>query len=351
MKLYRETLTPQLLQYDDFDDRGEVRYLPYLMYFHRASYRSPVINTDRLGFRLSRGPGGQTASAAGELPKGPVKLLMGSSTALGIGATNDGATISSRLWSTYAPSAPWLNFGGRSHNSAQELMLFLFHQHLLPEVEEIVILSGLNNLALSLLPEWQRGEDGAFFFSGEYFEAMDELRAKARKPAKAPARGLTGLLADRKPAAPAPRRPAERKRTLPELIDTAAGLTGRHLESLRKLVGPDVKITYALQPMAPWLREEHAPQEKLLFEELNSLSSNGSFEENYGIIASIEAGRTYAEALRVVTEKAGARFFDLNPAVADAIKPADWLFVDRAHYTDEGHEIVTRVMAETLGLS
>jgi len=350
VKLHRETLTPQLLQYDDFDDRGEVRYLPYLMYFHRADYRSSVINTDRLGFRISHGPDGRTASAAGDVPAGPVKLLMGSSTALGIGATSDAATTPSLLWSKYAPSAPWLNFSGRSYNSAQELLLYTLHRHLLPEVEEIVVVSGLNNLALALLPEWQHGEHGAFFFCGEYYESVEELRAKARKEAAPQPKGFS-LRGDRKAAAPARPAPPARKRPLNELIGTAVELTGRHLETLRQLVGPDVRITYALQAMAPWLRTEHAPQEKLLFEELNSLSKNGSFEENYGVIASIEAGRAYADALRPAVEKAGARFFDLNPAVADAITPKDWIFVDRAHYTDLGHDIVTRVMADTLGLS
>src|SRR5438094_968360 len=112
MQLQRHALTPQMLQYDDFDDRAATRYVPYLMYFHRAGYTSEVVNTDRLGFRFTEG-GNRRISARGEVPAGPVRVFAGSSTAFGIGATCDAATIPSRLWTKYAPSHPWLNFGGR----------------------------------------------------------------------------------------------------------------------------------------------------------------------------------------------------------------------------------------------
>ncbi|MFJ7949106.1 hypothetical protein ACIQ6K_36635 [Streptomyces sp. NPDC096354] len=70
---------------------------------------------------------------------GPVRLLAGSSTAFGIGARSDAATLPSRLWSDYAPSAPWLDFAGRSYNSAQEFTLFARYRHLLPRVTDIVV--------------------------------------------------------------------------------------------------------------------------------------------------------------------------------------------------------------------
>lgn len=31
---------------EKFTDSGEVRWLPYLMYFHPSSYASPTVNTD-----------------------------------------------------------------------------------------------------------------------------------------------------------------------------------------------------------------------------------------------------------------------------------------------------------------
>lgn len=334
----RAALTPQMLQYDEFDDRAETRWQPYLVYFHRTDYRSDVINTDQYGFRISHGAGAQ--GSPGRLPgAGPVRLLTGSSTAMGIGATSDATTLASRLWTTHAPSLPWLNIAGRSHNSTQELLLFVLYRHLMPDLDRVVFLTGLNDIALARLPKWQRGDHGGFYNCGEYFEAMDELRAKHRK-------GSSGLLRGRRAAAP--ERPEEPVPPLAERIEWAVELTARHLDTWRQLVGPRTRITYVLQPLATWMRAKHAPQEDLIFAELDERSN---FWELYGDIATMEAGRTYAEALRAACDKLDVEFFDINPVLAEVVGPQDWLYVDRAHFTDHGNDVVGRVLAEHLGLS
>jgi lysophospholipase L1-like esterase len=329
-----------MLQYDDFDDRGETRWLPYLVYFHRAGYRSDVVNTDQYGFRIS-GAGGQ--ASAGRPPRGPVRLFAGSSTAFGIGATSDAATIPSRLWSRYAPGNPWVNFAGRSHNSTQELLLFLLYRHLLPEIEEIVIFSGLNDLALSRLPRSQQGDHGAFFNCGEYYEQMEKLRAKHRttRPGfgrrKPPPAETAEPAAD--PAVP----------DLQERIFSAAESTARHLESWQLLAAPTgARISFVLQPLATWVRDEHAPQEQALFGELDKVSN---FWSLYGDIATKDACRNYSDALRTSCNKLDIPFFDINPVLAGAVGESDWLFVDRAHFTDQGHDIVSGLLADLLGLA
>ncbi|CAL9442321.1 Inducer of phenazine A [Streptomyces atacamensis] len=339
MSSQRELLTPQMLRYDDFDDRAETRYLPYLMYFHRAGYRSETVNTDRLGFRISCGATEQ--GSVEKPPKGPVRLLAGSSTPFGIGATSDAATMASRLWSKYAPSVPWLNFAGRSHNSMQELLLFLMHRHLLPELEEIVVFSGLNDLALSRLPQWQRGEHGAFFNCGEYFEQMEDLRARHRKPKRGFGR--------RSAAAGAEEHEEHVVPPLGERIAYAVELTARHLASLRLLAEPTgARITYVLQPLATWVRESPSPEERAVFGELDEISN---FWELYGDIATMETGRKYAEALRTACEAQGVRFLDISPVIAGSVTERDWLYVDRAHFTDHGTEVVSGLLADSLGLS
>lgn len=336
MKSQRELLTPQMLRYDDFDDRAETRYLPYLMYFHRADYRSATINTDRLGFRISHGATEQGSVA--NPPKGPVRLLAGSSTPFGIGATADAATMASRLWTRYAPSVPWLNFAGRSHNSMQELLLFLMHREQVPEVDEIVVFSGLNDLALSRLPDAQRGDHGGFFNCGEYFDSMDELRASHRRPKRGFGRRPGG--------------PEDTPHVVPPLADRiayAVDLTSRHLAALRLLAGPTgARITYVLQPLATWVRESGPSEERAIFGELDGISN---FWELYGDIATLETGRRYADALQVACKEQDIRFLDLSPVVAESVKDDDWLYVDRAHFTDHGTEIVSGLLAESLGLS
>jgi len=342
MTLHRDELTPQLQEYARFDDRGNARYLPYLMYFHQADYRSEVINTDRAGFRVSHGPDGARASVAGELPAGPVRLIAGSSTVLGIGATSDATTLASQLWTKHAPSAPWLNLGGRCYNSTQEMLLFTLYRHLLPEIDEIVIFSGLNDLTVGRLPEWQQGDHGAFWFCGEYFEKMEELRERSRKAGK-----TLGRRAERRRTISTH---DEVRRDIPQVIASAADLTLRHLDTWRLLAGPDTRISYVLQPMAQWVRDIPAPQERLLFDEIDRISKLGTWEALYGDISTKEVARAFSEELRAGCGKRGIRYFDLNPVVADAVTEKDWIFVDRAHYTDRGYDLVAGIMADTLGL-
>ncbi|MGP3999331.1 SGNH/GDSL hydrolase family protein [Streptomyces sp. 8N706] len=343
---HRAELTPQMIQYSEkFDDRGDIRWMPYLMYFHPAGHRSDVVNTDRLGFRISHGADDH-ASAGGRLPQGPVRLLVGSSTAFGIGATNDAATLPSRLWSRHAPSLPWLNFAGRSHNSTQELLLFLLYRHLLPQVEEIVIFSGFNDLGLARLPASQQGDHGAFFNCGQFFAQMDEDRERQRKE-----KSRFGGLGRRRPEPSAAVSVPEDSvpRSLDEQIAHAVDLTTRHLDSWRPLAeASGARLSYVLQPLATWVREEHAPQEELLFRELDAISN---FGEVYGDIATMESGRRYSDGLRRGCEKLGVPFHDMNPVLADAVGRQDWLFVDRIHFTDPGHDLVAALLADMLGLS
>ncbi len=342
--LHRYTLTPQMRQYDDFDDRGHTRYLPYLMYFNHADYRSDVLNTDRHGFRYTHGPEGRIG-VEDALERGPVRLFVGSSVALGIGSTGDATTIPSYLWSRYAPSVPWINFSGRSYNSVQELLLMLLHRHLLPRIDEIVILSGVNNLLLSRLPNWQQGKHGAFFYCGEYYELMEQLRARHRKAAR--------RLWSRAAPEDAPAAASAPVRDLAPLISHAVTLTERHLAGWSQLVaGTGTRVSYVLTPLAPWIRQQPCEQESLLFEELDKLSGLGvPLDEMFGEIATLEAGQRYAQALRPVCEKHDVRFLEIAPLIAEAAAPKDWLFVDRGHFTDEGSDLFARILADRLALS
>src|SRR2546423_276014 len=345
VKLHREVLTPQMMQYDDFDDRGSTRYLPYLMFANKANYTSSVLNTDRYGFRFSHGPNGR-ASVDSDVAKGPVRLFAGSSAAFGVGATSDTTTIPSYLWSRYAPSTPWLNFGGRSFNSTQEVVQMLLYRHLVPQIQEIVLFSGLNNLLLSRLPSWQQGDHGAFFYCDEYYEFMDELRARHRKAGR--------RLWSRDRAREAPERAEEEQLPpTPQLIARAADLAARHLQGWRQLTaGTDARITYVLSPVATWVRDEPAEQEALIFKELDRLAVLGvSLEELFGDGTSPATGRQYAEALRVECEKQDVRFIDLAPELAKVTTTEDWLFVDRGHFTDHGHAVISELLAGLLSIS
>ncbi|WP_308377426.1 SGNH/GDSL hydrolase family protein [Streptomyces sp. ISL-99] len=305
MQSPRAQLAPQMEHYTFvLEDQ------PYLGFFQYGNEHTPVYSTDEHGFRVTRGPGYATATVSGERPPGPVRLLAGSSATFGVGATGDAATVPSRLWTRHAPRLPWLNFSGQSHNSAQELMLLTLFQHHLPEVADIVLFSGVNNLVLSRLPAERQGRHGAFFECG---------------------------------AAP------DTVPTPDERIDRAAGLTVRHLSTWKLLAtAMGARLTFVLQPLAPWVREEPTPEEKLLFDELDDVSN---FRRLHNDISTMEVGRKYAEVIGAGCAGRDVPFLDMNAALAEATTPDEWLFIDRVHCTDLGYDTVARLLAGHLDLT
>ncbi|HTZ44071.1 MAG TPA: SGNH/GDSL hydrolase family protein [Jatrophihabitans sp.] len=317
-----------------FTDAGEVRWLPYLMYFHPAGHRSEVVNTDGSGFRYSVAHG-RRYSAADRAGIESVRVLAGSSTVFGIGASTDAWTLPSRLTEHDPRGEPWLNFGGRSFNSTQEMLLLTMYRHLLPKVEEIVLFSGFNNLGLARLPESVRGEHGAFFNCNAFFDAFGpdgdpgrRRRSVRQRLGRAAASG----------AEPVP--------SLDAQLGYASELTLRHLAIWQALaVDLGARLTFVLQPLAGWVRPVGSPEEEELFAELDEL---GRFSEVYGDILTTAVNTDYAAAIEAGAKQLGVDFVNLSPVLADRLAPDQWLFVDRIHFTDAGHDFVARLLLDLL---
>ncbi|AVO57974.1 MULTISPECIES: SGNH/GDSL hydrolase family protein [Pseudomonas] len=331
----RIKLTPQMAEYEQkFTDGGEVRWLPYLMYFHPTDHSSEVVNTDASGFRYSELLGIQYSVVNSRHAKS-VRVLAGSSTVFGIGASSDAWTLPSRLAENDPDSKPWINFGGRSFNSTQELTLFTLYRHLLPKVDEIVLFSGFNNLGLARQPQSSRGEHGAFFNCNQFFDAM-------RPETQAPKRGMFRALLGKEQEEPTPEPPP----SMEEQIEYAADLTLRHLDTWRALAADmGAKLTFILQPLAGWVREKGCDEEEQLFAELDRA---GSFSEVYGDILQPSVCEAYAARLREGAQKMGVRFVNITPLLSEALRPEQWLFVDRIHFTDQGNDFVSKIILDVL---
>ena len=126
------------------------RRAPHTLHVHESGYRSSTINTDALGLRYSH-CAGKRFSVAERGAASRINLLVGGSTALGIGASCDEHTVASHL--SMLTGEVWLSLAGCGLNASQELLLFLTHQHRLGEVGHVVLLSGLNTLAHEALGE------------------------------------------------------------------------------------------------------------------------------------------------------------------------------------------------------
>jgi len=330
--LSRVRTTPQILDYDRFSNRGKSQYLPYLMSFNAASFESKSINTDHLGFRISYDANGKAISVGtldSSIPD-EVNLLVGASPALGYGATSDEKTVTSRLSAMDPDGTPWLNFSGHCFNAVQELMLFMLHSHRLPKIKNIVIMSGFNTLVMSRLPEFTRGELPPFYFCGEYYEKFDEI-----------AEGNGAQIT----AAKLPKWPAETTAVPPidQTIELASTESLRCLKTWKQLASSmGAELSYLMQPLATWVRTPCA-EEQALFDELDQLSRLGTWQNLYGDISEPSVADEYADKLATGCHVLGIPFGNL----VDDLKSSpneDWLFVDRAHFTDLGNDIVAQAI-------
>jgi len=278
--LARVRLTPQILDYDHFAKRSHNQYLPYIMSFHPANYRSAAINTDGLGFRYSSTKAGDKISVetVNDLNSDQVvNLLVGASPALGYGATSDAMSVVSRLSARDADEVPWLNFAGHCYNSVQELMLFLLHKHRMERVRRIVVMGGFNTLVMARLPEFSRGGLAPFYFCGEYFEKFDEI---------AVANGGTP------PAHSLPKWPEETNAVPPiaETIDRAILEIANTMMTWKAVADAmGAELDYLQQPLATWVRSP-CDEEKILFDELDQISRLGTWQKLYGDISGEDVG-------------------------------------------------------------
>ncbi len=324
----RYALLPYMTAYTEaFSDSGDVAWNPYTIFFHPPGHRSPVVNTDELGFRLGAGPGGAPVSVA-RPGDGPVNLVAGSSTAFGIGSSSDEHTLASLLSSSERSAGTWLNFAGRSFNAVQEYLLGALHHHRFEQVDRIVLLSGFNNLGLSRQPSAVLDDHGTFFMRQRY-ESM---------------RGDGGLLPRLLRRGQGPPATSAQGSVLPldQQITFAVETVARSLAlwgALARHLGAD--LTFVLQPLASWVRTQPCSEEAEIFAELDEV---GGFTQEYGDILDAGVHAAYSRGLQGAASTAGVRYLDSVVPFAEAVGPDDWMYVDRIHFTDRGHAAFTDLL-------
>ena len=328
-----ETIAPQMVAYrKQFHTDNDVDWLPYVMFFHPKSYCSTVVNTDAAGFRFSEvGRHKYSVAGSSELPS--ARLIAGNSVAFGIGASSDRSTIASRMMVHDTRSEPWLNFGGRAFNSAQELLLITLYRHMLPRIDEIILLSGANNLFLARLPEPLIQEHGAFYNCGSFFDAVQGSSGK-----------IDGFSFSSLFGKPRRTFPPDNARSLDERIRFAADLTLRHLDGWNA-VAKDMgaKFTYVLQPISGWVRDRGCEKEEALFLELANLPRYTTVSKD---VLQHEVCEKYASMLEAGVHSKRISFVNMSPALRAAADADQWLFIDHTHLTDEGYDLVARLIID-----
>jgi hypothetical protein len=299
---------------------------PYLGFALPPGHRSPGLNTDDAGFRISHAPSGPVDSTSW-LAGGGGGLVLGSSVAFGLGASSDAATLSSRLAS--ADGRPWLNLAVLAANSLQELIAAVPFLH---AASHVVIFSGMGNY-LSML----RSRDIHQFFGPIFYEkAIGQLTRIPLFDLAALAAGeqVKGLERYRDAYVPPPKPDLD---DVAERVAAAARLHLRDLSFIARTARPGTRVVFALQPLATYGTRAILPEEQSAYDFREPIHGI-PFEVLEGGLAG------YTEHLA-----AGCAELDVTFTNVAADRFSGPCFITNGVLNDQGNEQAARMVSDVLG--
>ena len=324
----RNLIVPQMRDYDELGMNQE--WVPHLMYFHPRNVALKSVSTDEYGIRKTSGARTDSRTA----------LLIGGSSVFGIGATSDSKTIPSLL--NTLTKFNWHNLGGRSFTSTQEAILL--HLTNFKRIDgPIIVMSGINNLILSLMAGSFSPMYGAIFYQRLFEQQMKSAAVGNRALARQLIAGLCEKfgLSKKSNTQSASHTPS----TKAESYEAMLTVFERDCEYLQMLAKRNnTTATFVMQPFIPWLNKSLSPEEINLFALLDQEVE--SFLRI--LIALAEHKAQYARDVEAICANVGLKFLDLN--IASEFQQPEWLFVDRAHLTDAGYATIAKLLVRDLSL-
>ena len=351
-------LAPQMEAYD----RLGWTWRPYIMFSQCANFTSSFVNTDSNGFRHSYDKNNKLIN---HNIINEANILIGGSTAFGVGATSDLHTIPSLL--NKNTNETWLNFGGRAYTSAQELMLFLFYHHNISKINKIVIFSGMNDLTIFYMSKYFNKNFGGFFFGNKFYESMSHngrIRDLILRPIIIPfLKQIYGNFNFQKLSLNALLNLFMKKKDINDFrhimneneiiydheseIQILPKILKNNLKNWKIFsMNYNAKLIYVLQPFADWLNSrEIAEEENVLFKILNK--KQGKTWEMLSNKLRKKHEFFSTEISKICTEF-DIKFYDSNVYLNSPQFSHKHLFVDRVHLTDLGYSIMANYIKDLL---
>jgi hypothetical protein len=99
------------------------------------------------------------------------------------------------------------------------------------------------------------------------------------------------------------------------------------------------KLKYILQPFPDWAQKELSIEEQALL-------ANEPYE--FIKLGDRALYLDYANKLKNLCAELNIEFYDSNRLVSEYSGSNDWIFIDRAHLTDQGNKLMSRIIQDTL---
>jgi len=304
---------------------------PYLMFRTRPNHTSAVINTDRYGWRYSIAPDKSRVSVEGISDYDNVGIVLGGSAAFGWGATSDDKTISSLL-NRLDPGTTWLNMGGCTYQSFQELVSLLMFVPL-GKISRIVLYSGVNGAFLTLFEHYKDPNVPFFFKYSDYWTPIEECAKQTQGERFLPVlrnfiRKMRGYPQSHVQYPPNPLGQAEPD--IHKRIDAGMERATRDINTIAYLSrSAGFEVDYFFQPCIMGESKKLTDEELEITQILDSLYQKDNPMKRLGDVVP-----RFADGIGSFCKSEGVGFDNLQPMFLGD----EWLFVDRVHSTDKGYE-------------
>ena len=296
---------------------------PFITYTLKANYRSASVCTNSLGFREQYfGGDGPVDLRMLRSRYTDCRVMLGGSTAFGLKASSDRTTMASFL-SQSGP--PVVNLALIGAGTAQELAAYLALRHLMPEVRDVVLFSGINECVHAV---WR---PAAVFsqFGSTAVGATKKVAEDAERGTKA--EEWEGADAE---DAVLPPDVAERRLT------TVLERVVHNLQIWRLFErATGMRVHFVLQPVLGWTAKPLTGTEKQAFE-----SDLASFPF-VRWFARAPVYRQVRDEIATGAAEAGIRFHDANEWLAGEYAT---LFGDVCHFRDDGQRLMASYLERQL---
>ncbi|MDA9937638.1 hypothetical protein N9D09_00930 [bacterium] len=306
---------------------------PYLMLQNPSNYKSDVISTDEYGVRLSSYKDsfiGVNEASNFDF----VNLVVGASTAFGVGSSSDNKTLSSVL--SVFNNEPWLNLGIRGCNSFQEIIHLTHLIGRLPRIKNMIILSGINDLYRNVMDSEISNYDKRFGYQNDYLSMYS--------PRKIAQCYFISLLSNKTVREVLE---SDWKRDTKKVGDYDADSVKKNLSyicnrnfKIYSNFKYAQKVTFVLQPFASISKDQFTHNETQAFANTEKLQRNTNWLTHKDRLISLH--KYYKDLLINAAKDNCIALYDANEWFGDDLD----LFVDHVHLTDLGYYKIAEKLNE-----
>ncbi len=316
-----------------YSEMPEGVFPPYLMLQNPPNYNSDVISTDGYGVRLSSF--NDSFIGVNEANNFDfVNLVVGASTAFGVGSSRDDKTLSSVL--SALNNEPWLNLGIRGCNSFQEIVYLTHLIGRLPPIKNMVVLSGINDLYRNVMDSEITNYDKRFGYQNDYLSMYSP-----RKIAKCYFISLLSNKTVREVLESDWKRDTKKVDDYDtnSVIKTLSHICNRNFKIYSNFRYAQ-KVTFVLQPFASISKDKFSNNETQAFAHTERLQRNTNWLTHKKRLISLH--KHYKKLLINAANTNSVALYDANKWFGDDLD----LFVDHVHLTDLGYYKIAEKLNE-----